>query len=293
MLKYSLAASAAFGLLLLSVASAAPTAGAAKKPPAQAAAPAPKLPSMTAAQVADRNADARGGLAAWKAIKTLSMTGKFDAGGKERTLLPFTLQQKRPHKERFTIDFAEQTSVQVYDGEHGWKYRPYLGRDEVEPFSADEEKSTAAGPEIDGLLIDYAAKGSTLALDGTDLVDGKAAYRLKVTTKSGVARHVWVDGTTFLESKFEGEPRHFDGKMHNVYTYPRDYKAVSGLMFPFTIETRLEGAIKPHSMTIESVVVNPKLDDSVFTKPTVAPPAKPAAKPAASGAAPAAPAKKQ
>ena len=290
MLKTSLTAGLALGLALLSVASAAPTAATAVKKPAPAAAPAPKLPTMAAEQIADKNAAARGGLAAWKAVKTLTMTGKLDAGGAERTLLPFTLQQKRPHKQRFTIDFSGQTSVQVFDGEHGWKYRPYLGRDDVEPFSAEEERSSAADPELDGLLIDAAAKGSTVSVEGTDLVEGKAAYRLKVTPKGATARHVWIDGTTFLESKVEGEPRHFDGKMRSVYTYPRDYKTVGGLLFPFTIETRIEAGLRPHSMTIESVVVNPKLDDLQFTNASLVPVPKPAAAP--SGAAPAAPAKK-
>lgn len=38
---------------------------------------------ITAAQVADRNAIAHGGLQAWMAVQTISYAGKLEAGGKE------------------------------------------------------------------------------------------------------------------------------------------------------------------------------------------------------------------
>jgi outer membrane lipoprotein-sorting protein len=237
--------------------------------PATAAkpAPAPHLPALTAAQIADRNAAARGGLKAWRAVKTLTVSGKLDAGGKKPTQLPFTLQSKRPHKERVAVEFAGQTALQVFDGEKGWTYRPYLNRTAAEPFTPEELRKSAAQDELDGPLIDYAAKGSKIELEGTEMVEGSANYRLKVTTKAGVERHVWVDGKTFLESKVEGNPHRFDGKMRDVQSYLRDYRSVDGLMIPFESETRLDGVKVSHKLTVESVQINPTIEDSAFTKP--------------------------
>ena len=95
-------------------------------------------PKLSATQIVDKNVAARGGLTAWRAIQSMSITGKLDAGGKKDTLLPYTLQVKRPKKQRLTIDFAGHTALQVFDGEHGWKLRPYLNRPDPEPFSAED-----------------------------------------------------------------------------------------------------------------------------------------------------------
>jgi hypothetical protein len=232
-----------------------------------AQAPAPELPKLTAEQIAERNVQARGGLKAWRAIQSIQMTGLLDAGGRNDTRLPFTLQMKRPHYQRVTIEVAGQKAVQVFDGQTGWKLRPYLNRMDVEPFSEEEKFRVLHQDDLDGPLIDYAAKGSRLGLEGTELVEGKANYRLKLTMKDGTERHVWVDGASFLESKIEGNPRRLDGKMRKVENTLRDWRKVEGVLMPFESEASVETAPKNRKMTIEKVVLNPPLEDRLFGKP--------------------------
>jgi outer membrane lipoprotein-sorting protein len=275
------------GLVLMVAALQAAAAPTSAAKPTAAATPAPKearapsLPALTAAQIVERNVTARGGLAAWKAVQTMSWKGKMGAGGttymtvspkgkleqkeREETQLPYRLEFKRPGKSRLELDFNGQTAVQVYDGVKGWKYRPYLGRDEWTPYSADELRLAAAEPGIDGYLIDYASKGATVELAGTDKVEGHAAYVLKVTRKDGQVRRVWVDGQSFLELKVDGAPRKLDGRLHAVEVYPRDYKQDQGLMIPHLQETTVEGVKKTEKVTIENVTVNAPLDDARFT----------------------------
>ena len=249
--------------------------------PAPTTARAPALPALTAAQIVERNATARGGLTAWKAVQTLSWKGKMGAGGttymtvspkgrlqqkvREEMQLPYRLEFKRPLKSRLELDFNGQTAVQVYDGVKGWKRRPYLGRDAWEAYSADELQQAAAEPGIDGYLIDYASKGAKVELTGIDKVEGHAAYKLKVTRNDGQVRQVWVDGQSFLELKVDGAPRRLDGKLRAVAVYLRDYKPDQGLMVPHLQETVVQGVPKSEKVTIESVTVNPPLDDARFT----------------------------
>src|ERR1700741_75239 len=104
----------------------------------------PQAPAkLTAAQIVDKNVSAKGGLEAWRAVQTMSFSGKMDAGGKSKTQLPFVLEKKRPRKTRVELVFANDTAVQVYDGTNGWKMRPFLGRRDVEPYSPEELKSAA------------------------------------------------------------------------------------------------------------------------------------------------------
>jgi outer membrane lipoprotein-sorting protein len=223
--------------------------------------------NLTVAQIVDRSVSAQGGLQTWRAVKAMSVSGKLDAGGKQSVQLPFVLESKRPRKTRLEIEFNGQTAVQVYDGVNGWKLRPFLNRHEVEPFTPEEMKAASMQADLDGLLVDYGAKGSKIELAGVENLEGRDAYNLKLTMKGDEIRHVWVDTKTFLELKIEGVPRRLNGKNHAVATYLRDYRSVQGLMIPYVVETAVEGVKGTHKMTVEKVVVNPKLDDSHFAKP--------------------------
>ena len=226
--------------------------------------------SLSAEQIVEKNVAARGGLTAWRAVQTLTLSGKLDAGGKDNHQLPFVMKLKRPNKSRMEIVFNDQTAVQVYDGKQGWKVRPFLNRSDAEPYTAEQLKSAAAQDELDGPLVDYAAKGTKVALVGSEPVEGHAAYKLKLTSRSGVQRNVWIDAENFLELKIDGEPRVLDGRPHKVETYYRDYRSENGLTIPRLVETSVEGVKVNHKMQISQVTVNDKLDDALFEKPKAA-----------------------
>src|SRR5260370_5995420 len=233
-------------------------------------APAHAPAALSVDQIVERNVAARGGLAAWRAAKTLTIAGEMDAGGKPNHALPFVLKEKRPRKSRLEIVFKDQTSVQVYDGTQGWKVRPFLNRNEVETYTPAEMKSAAAEQDLDGPLVDYAAKGTQIELAGSDPVEGHPAYKLKLTLHNGEKRNLWIDAGTFLELKMEGEPRKVDGQLHNVAVYFRDYKPEHALTTPRLQQTAVEGVKQTYKMTISRVAVNEPMDDSLFQKPQLA-----------------------
>jgi hypothetical protein len=230
-------------------------------------------PKLTAAQIVEKNVDARGGLSYWRAVHTLEMKGKMDAGGNRRDALVAPtggkkgMELERGRKKRLEIQFNGQTAIQVYNGTQGWKLRPFLNRHEVENYTPEESKSAATDADLDGLLIDYAAKGEKVELAGVESVESRSAYKLKVTDKNGYARHVWVDAESFLEVKVEGNPRRLDGKYHPVATYLRDYRSVNGLKMPYLEETAVDGVKDREKIVIEEIVSNPKLDESRFAMP--------------------------
>ncbi len=262
----------------------------------------PSSARLSAAQIVDRNVAARGGLEAWRAVQTMTLTGKLGAGGNDRAALPlpnpdvkatgpvrphrlaeeaqlpFVMELKRPRKMRFELQFAGQTAVQVYDGVNGWKVRPFLNRRVVEPYSPDEVKMASMQADLDGPLVDYAAKGTKIELAGMEKVEGRDAYKVKLDLRDGRAIHVWIDSETFLEAKIEGQPRKLDGIEHPVEVYFRDYRPISGLQIPFVLETKVlpvnqtvmgvnQPPVPPEKITVERVLVNPKLDEALFSKP--------------------------
>jgi outer membrane lipoprotein-sorting protein len=279
-----------------------PGAAGSKASAAKVVANEPRVPKMSAAQIVEKHVAARGGAQAWKTVQTMQLSGKIEAGrgdnvararklssasakagGKgtnaavvaanadvdsaKQILLPFTLDLKRPNRMRLEVEFDGKTAVQVFDGKQGWKYRPFLNRNDVEPFTVDEANAEAARADLDGLLIDHAAKGTKVDVEGADLVDEQPAYRLKVTLKSGAVKHVWIDAKTFLDVKIEGFPKRMDGKVHPVYVYQRDFRPVQGVMIPFVLETAVEGYGDTHKLLIDKAAVNPSFDNAVFSKP--------------------------
>ncbi len=225
---------------------------------------------LTAAQIIARNVDARGGLKAWRAAKTLTMTGKLEAGSEKNPELPFVLKMKRAHMSRLEIFFQNQTAVQVYDGVQGWKLRPFLGRNEVEPFTPEEKNAALDWQELDGPLVDYAKKGIKVKLQGMESVEGHRAYKLKMTMDNGVERNVWVDAASFLELKIDGEPRMLDGKPRSVAIFYREYREENGLTMPHILETVVDGGKQPYRMHIEHVAINQAMENALFAKPQLA-----------------------
>lgn len=193
--------------------------------------------------------------------------------------MPFVMELARPHKQRFELVFNGKTAIQVYDGTHGCKLRPFLNRREGERFTPEEMKIASGQAELDGWLMDYAAKGTKIQLVGMDKVDDRDTYKVKLTTKDGNSLHVWIDAKTFLEAKIAGQPRRLEGVYHSVEVSFHDYRQVNGLVIPFVPETRVlpvtttatglrDTPVPMEKISLEKVEVNPKLDPSTFAKPT-------------------------
>jgi len=233
------------------------------------AAGAARAAEPTAAQVVEKNVAARGGLAAWRAVTGMTLAGEMDAGGKQPMRLPYVMHLKRPHKSHLEIAFVNQTAIQTFDGQQGWKFRPYLNRSDLEPLSVAELRAEKATDELDGPLIDHARKGVKVVLVGTEQIEGRNTYRLKLTRSDGSARQLWVDAQTFLEARIEGEPRRMDSRMRRVFVYYRDFKKTGNVMVPHTLETVVEGVRQASTLIIDKVEINPKLDDALFGKPQV------------------------
>jgi Outer membrane lipoprotein-sorting protein len=104
-------------------------------------------------------------------------------------------------------------------------------------------------------------------MEGTEAVEGRRAYKLKVTLKNGDVRHVWVDAESFLDVEVDGT-RQVGTRARKMTTILRDYRKVDGVMIPFLMETTGEGIKQSEKIVIEKATVNPDLPDSRFVKPS-------------------------
>jgi outer membrane lipoprotein-sorting protein len=226
-------------------------------------------PGITAAEIVEKNAAARGGVQAWQKIQTMAWTGRAEVGSTPGRELPFLLEQKRPGKTRFEIVAEGQRSVRIFDGSAGWKMRPNAssGRPEVFPYTEDELMFARGAQVIDGPLMDYAARGAAITLAGTGELDGQRAYVLDVKLPSGGGHKVWVDTKSFLEVRHDRQVGDGRGPAGQVTVLLRDYREFEGVKVPTTVETSAEQGRPANRLVIERVAINPELDDDQFSRP--------------------------
>ena len=83
-------------------------------------------------------------------------------------------------------------------------------------------------------------------------------------------RWVYLDAESGLEVKLEAV-RTLAGRERRVETFYHDWQAAEGLLIARRQETQTEGANELQLLTVETVSVNPTLDDSRFAMPAAAP----------------------
>ncbi|MDE2251383.1 MAG: hypothetical protein KGL25_08255 [Gammaproteobacteria bacterium] len=225
-------------------------------------------PEVTAAQIIQKNAVARGGIEAWRKVQTMVWLGHIVSDHAALPSMPFVMEQKRPNKTHFEIHVMNQTTERLFDGAQGWKVHADQGnRPAVEPFSIQELRFAQSALGIDGPLMAAAAKGYAVTLVGVDQIEGHKTYRLDIRLPSGETDHVWVDATTFLEVRYDRPSDGVLGAARSVSVVYGDYRSYEGLQLPSVIETGVGPGSTPDRMMIERVVLNPPLDDDRFSHP--------------------------
>ena len=220
---------------------------------------------LTVDQIVAKNIEAKGGAAALQAMHSIRLTGKMLANG-GRIQFAYAETKKRPGAVRSEITLQGMTGVEAYDGTTGWKIMPFQGRKDPEKLSADDTKSLMEDAEIDGPLVDWKAKGSTVEYLGTEDVEGTLAHKLKVARKNGDVSFVYLDPDHFLEIRTLTQ-RTVQGAQIEIETDFGDYEKIGGVFVPFSIESGPRGATDKEKTVIEKAEPNVPADDSIFHFP--------------------------
>ncbi len=222
---------------------------------------------LSAADVVAKNAAARGGLDAWRKVQTMVGNGHLESARAPAPGMLFELQQKRPNKTRLQITAMGERSLRVFDGSRGWKLRATGGQPQAEPYTLPELRSAQASHGIDGPLIDAAARGNSVTLEGVDRIADRKAYHLAVHLARGGTEDVWVDAETYLDIRYDRMVDGPAGASRRVSVTYGDYRTVEGVKIPFLITTGGGPGVTPDKMQIERVLLNPSIDDSAFGNP--------------------------
>jgi hypothetical protein len=219
----------------------------------------------TVDELVAENVAAKGGADALRALQSVRFTGKLLVNGGQ-IQLGYVETKKRPGEVRGEVTMQGMTAVEAYDGKEGWKVSPFQGRKDPERMSADDTKSLMEDAEIDGPLVDWKSKGSTVEYLGTEDVDGTQAHKLKVVRKNGDVTFVYLDPDAFLEIR-KITQRVEQGAQVEVETDVGDYEKIAGVFLPFSIESGRKGDPDKQKIIIDKAEGNIPVDDAVFRFP--------------------------
>ncbi len=167
--------------------------------------------------------------------------------------LEINISQKAPNKMLVeTLMGGNVMSKQVFDGVTA-KVKSPMGEQEL--TGTDLEDMKVQSTMHSELFLEE--MGVTVELKGAEEVDGKAAWKVEITTPAGKKSVDFYDQKTGLKLKSVAQ----QGQM-SITTLYSDYREVEGVLFPF----KMNQSVGPQSFDVitSSIEINKGIDDSVF-----------------------------
>jgi outer membrane lipoprotein-sorting protein len=233
--------------------------------------------AQTVDGVIAKNLEARGGVEKLKALTSAKITGDVEQQGSKIHIVTWA---KRPNLMRRETDrtppppTAGRVSVPgptgpikeviAFDGNTVWMIHPMLG-DGPQAITGPQAEMAKGDADFDSVLLDYKAKGHRIVLLGTQPINGKPAYHLKITKKNGLIQDYYLDVETGLEVR-TGTTVERDGVRTELTTDLSDYRTIDGLTMPFTMKQSMNGT-QVAEVTIAKWEVNVPIDDELFKMP--------------------------
>jgi len=209
--------------------------------------------AQTADEIINKHNEARGGIEKLRALQSMIMQGTMVLGDINTELKYYYVQNKGMKLE---FSATGQSGYSITTDKGFWYYNPSNPSLEVE-YTEEQLKDMQWLLDLQGPLVDYKTKGNAVEYLGKENSQGLEYYKLKLTRANGKTQTYYLDKNyliaklviTTIVQQFENE----------VITEYSDYrKTPEGYVIPFKVVDR--GLLT----SFDKVVVNPKLDDSIF-----------------------------
>ncbi len=209
--------------------------------------------------VINKHIEARGGKDKLIALKSLYMEGLRQMMG---TDVPVKVTIVQGKLFRTDFEFGSNAGYSIVTPNEGWSFIPMRSQ-KADPIPQDALNTMQGQLDIAGPLIDYTSKGNKVELQGKENIDGKEAYKIKLTLADGKQATYYIDIKTDLLIQAKQMRKDMTGKETEVITNYSDYKSFDGIMFPQTIASPGNG-MTAGSTTFDTIVLNKVIDESQY-----------------------------
>ncbi len=227
--------------------------------------------AQTADEILDNYFENIGGKEKLKSLEGIKMMAKVNQQGME---IPLEIIQLKDGRQMSIITFqGKQIKQGVYDGETLWSHNFMTMKAEKSEAEATENFKLNTNDFPDS-FIDYKEKGYTVELMENEIIDGTETFKIKLVrepltvdgNKEEDVSYYFFDMDNFVPIAVQSEIKSGQAKGMTQEITMSDYQEVDGIYFAFAMTQGIkDGPSNP--MTIESIELNPTIEDGFFTFP--------------------------
>ena len=212
--------------------------------------------AQTADEIIAKNIEAMGGAAKIASLKTVKKSGNLSMQGMDIPMV-FTVSQMKGF--RVDVEVMGTSNYQIVTPEKAFMFFPIQQMTEPKEMDAETVKGMQSALDIQGALVNYKDKGSSVEFIGKEKVDGAEAYKLKATGKSGKVAFYFIDVKTNRLVKTQAKATGPDGVEIDVETTYSDYKQnADGYWFAYATTTP-QGPV-----VFDKIESNVAVDENIF-----------------------------
>lgn len=211
---------------------------------------------QTADEVIAKHVESLGAKDKLDALKSVRMTGTMNAQGNDISIVLSKVHQTGM---RMDLDIMGSSNYQLMNDKTGWAFFPVMGMTEPTEMEAPQYKSGVNQMDVQGALVDYKDKGTSVELLGKEKVDGADAHKIKVTYKNGHVATYFIDEKTNRHVKTISKSVANGNEMEIETTFTDFKQNTDGYWFPYTV-TNAQGTI-----IFEKIETNVAIDAKLFS----------------------------
>ena len=219
--------------------------------------------AQTVDEVINKHIEALGGKDKLNSLKSVYMESVSVMGnGSEMTSKTYRVDKQLFRRD---IDGGMFKFSTIVTDKEGWASNP-RNNGAFEALPPEDVQGQQYTLDLAGPLVDYAAKGEKAELLGKEAVDGKDAYKVKITLKSGKDITYWLDAQTYYVLKTSAKPSGFmrrpgaDPNAEVVMIYSDYRKTPEGFVFPYGSSIQGMGT----TTNVEKIEVNKPVDAKLY-----------------------------
>lgn len=217
--------------------------------------------SQTADEIVSRYIQYTGGAENWKSVNTITTSGTYNYGGVE---FPYTAYSKAPNLYKYEVPFNGKSFIQAYNGETGWRIDGFKNEKTKTILKGKQATSMAneADVELETPFINYKQKGHIILLQGTDTVNSRTCYKIKLD-KQGDTAVYYFDTNDYALLKKQALSKNTEMENAPMDIIYSDYQSTGKITMPHKI-IYSTGGQRILTITVNSVKLNDPMQDSMF-----------------------------
>ncbi|MEL7193080.1 MAG: outer membrane lipoprotein-sorting protein [Bacteroidota bacterium] len=230
-----------------------------------------KAQDVTVDEILEGYFENTGGKEAWMELEGVKTIAKVNQGGVE---IPLEIVRLKDGRQYTKFSFQGTDFYQgVYDGQTLWS----INFQSMQAEKSDQETTDNFKLESNDFpdpFLNYAEKGYTVELVGTETFDGAETYKVKLTKEPQTidgkevedVSYYYFDAESFVPLAQEVTINQGPQAGQIALVKMSDYDEVDGLYFPFSMSRGVkDGPSQP--IIIESIELNPEIEEGVFAFP--------------------------